>query len=90
MRQSHIAEYLVENHNRARLRAFNNEHEARAYVERLGVRLSRLADAQEDQLRPCMYLALADVYLILPSGRMHIVAHFDGHDRGDGTWWGWE
>jgi hypothetical protein len=81
-----IASMFVEYENEYRLRAFADEPAARRHVEGLAVKLVRLKDAGKTQL----FLAHATVYAITPSGRARAVASFDGYDRGDGFWHGWE
>jgi hypothetical protein len=82
----YITSILVENNNHVRLRAHISERSARAYVHLLAVRLSRLCDAE----RTRMFLSQADVYSIQRSGVLRHVAHFNGQDRGDGFWYGWD
>ena len=82
----YVVSLLVEGHNRERLRAFVGEGAARLYVDRLGERLGRLNDGG----RTTMYLAHATLYIVVRTGRLRRLDSFDGHDRGDGTWHGWE
>lgn len=87
----YVVNYLVENHNYARLRAFATAEAAKDYVERLGDRLFRRCErAQADgRLRREMYVSLATLYRVTP-GRLHPVAEFDGHERAPGeAWHGW-
>lgn len=82
----YVLSYLVEYDNTVRLRAFRSEKVARRYVERLATRLVELADAGRSQ----MFVSLATVYRIQPSGALRVLGVFNGHDRGDGVWHGWE
>jgi hypothetical protein len=84
---NYVVSILVENDNTERLRAFASEVQARRFVEKLARRLVRLNDAGKTRL----YVALAEVYAVKPSGVLRVVAHFDGHEgRGDGVWNGWD
>jgi hypothetical protein len=82
----YVVSLLVEGDNKERLRAFFGEGPARLYVERLGERLGRLTDAGRTNL----YLAHATLYIVVRTGRLSRLDSFDGHDRGDGLWHGWE
>jgi hypothetical protein len=82
----YVVSILVENHNRERLRAFVEEGPARRYVERLGERLNRRSDTGRSRL----FVASATLYGVLYFGKLRQLATFDGHDRGDGLWHGWD
>ncbi len=82
---NYVTSILVEDDNSERLRAFESEEKARGYVERLANRLFELNE--KDKTR--MYVSIADVFIILPSGVMRQVAHFDGNAGSDGYWHGW-
>jgi hypothetical protein len=82
----YIVSLAVENHNQERLRAFKSAGAARNYVEKLGERLFNLAEAGKTDL----FVSSATLYYVSSNGTLKVVGRFDGWDRGDGYWGGWQ